>query len=100
MRHPPRHNPTLRRQSGARCFHATGSALPPPGFDELSPDEKFEYIQALWDHFSAHPEEVPVPDWHRQVIAECLAAHCRAETASAPWSEIREELLALLRTAR
>jgi hypothetical protein len=24
----------------------------PPGFDELSPDEKLEYIQALWDHFS------------------------------------------------
>jgi hypothetical protein len=23
-------------------------AVPPPGFDELSPDEKLEYIQALW----------------------------------------------------
>jgi putative addiction module component (TIGR02574 family) len=74
--------------------------LPPPGFDELSPDEKLEYIQALWDHFSEHPEDVPVPDWHRQVVAERLAAHRRGEMTSRPWSEIREELLARLRSGR
>lgn len=77
-----------------------GLALPPPGFEELSPDEKLEYIQALWDHFFEHPEEVPVPDCHRQVIAERLAAHRRGAMTSRPWSEIREELLARLRTAR
>jgi putative addiction module component (TIGR02574 family) len=74
-------------------------AVPAPGFDELSPDEKLQYIQALSDHFSEHPDEVPVPDWHRQVLAERLAAHRRGEMTSRPWSEIREELLARLRTA-
>jgi putative addiction module component (TIGR02574 family) len=74
--------------------------VPPPGFEDLSPEEKLEYIQALWDHFSEHPEEVPVPDWHRQVVAERLAAHRRGEITSRPWSEIREELLTRLRTAR
>jgi putative addiction module component (TIGR02574 family) len=74
--------------------------LPPPAFDELSPDEKLDYIQALWDHFSEHPQEVPVPDWHRQVVAERLATHRRGEMISRPWSEIREELLARLRTGR
>ena len=74
--------------------------LPPPGFDELSADEKLEYIQALWDHFSEHPEEVPLPDWHRQVVAERLAAHRRGEVTSRPWPEVREELLARLRAAQ
>jgi len=78
----------------------TQPALPPPGFDELSPDEKLEYIQALWDHFTDHPEDVPVPDWHREVIAERLAAYRRGEMTSRPWSEVREELLARLRTVR
>jgi hypothetical protein len=32
-------------------------ALPPPGFDELSPDEKLEYIQALWDHSPSIPRK-------------------------------------------
>ena len=74
-------------------------AVPPPGFEDLSPDEKLEYIQALWDHFSEHPEEVPVPDWHRQVVAERLAAHRRGEIRPAR-GRIRDELLARLRTAR
>jgi putative addiction module component (TIGR02574 family) len=74
--------------------------LPPPGFDELSADEKLEYIQGLWDHVSEHPEEVPVPDWHREIVAERLAAHRRGEMTSRPWPEVREELLARLRTAR
>ena len=74
--------------------------LPPPGFDELSADEKLDYIQGLWDHFSVHPEEVPTPNWHREIVAERLAAHRRGEVTSRPWSEIREELLARLRAAR
>jgi putative addiction module component (TIGR02574 family) len=74
--------------------------LPPPGFDELSADEKLEYIQALWGHFSEHPEEVPVPDWHREIVAERLAAHRRGEMTSRAWPQVREELLARLRIAR
>ena len=75
-------------------------ALPSPGFDELTPDEKLEYLQALWDHFAEHPEEVPVPDWHRQVIAERLAAYRRGEATTRPWSEVRDGLLARLRAIR
>jgi putative addiction module component (TIGR02574 family) len=75
-------------------------AVPPPGFDELSADEKLEYIQALWDHLFERPEEVPVPDWHRQVVTERLAAHRRGELSSRPWPDIRDELLARLRTTR
>jgi putative addiction module component (TIGR02574 family) len=75
-------------------------ALPPPGFDELSPDEKLAYIQALWDHFAEHPEDVPVPARHREVVADRLAAYRRGELASRPWSAVREELLARLRSVR
>ena len=62
-------------------------SVPPAGFEDLSPDEKLDYIQALWDHFSEHPEDVPVPDWHREVVAERLAAHRRGEITSRPWSK-------------
>lgn len=75
-------------------------ALPPPGFDDLSPEEKLDYIQGLWDRFSEHPADVPTPDWHRQVVAERLAAHRRGEVMSRPWPEVRDELLARLRAAR
>jgi Domain of unknown function (DUF4331) len=35
--------------------------LPPPGFDELSVDEKIDYLQSLWDRIAATPKTVPVP---------------------------------------
>lgn len=74
--------------------------IPPAGFEELSAEEKLEYVQALWGHVSEHPEDVPVPAWHRAVVTERLAALRRGDVASRPWSEIREELLIRLRTVR
>ena len=46
--------------------------LPPPGFDDLSVDEKLDYLQSLWDRITATPETIPVPDWHRRIIDERL----------------------------
>lgn len=49
--------------------------LPPTGFDDLTVDEKLDYVQSLWDHIMTQPEKVPVPDWHHRVLQERLAAH-------------------------
>ena len=48
--------------------------MPPPGFHDLSLDEKLDYVQSLWDQVSAKPDDIPVPDWHRQILDERLAA--------------------------
>jgi hypothetical protein len=46
--------------------------IPPAGFDALSVDDKIDYVQSLWDRIAARPEDVPVPDWHREIINERL----------------------------
>jgi putative addiction module component (TIGR02574 family) len=46
--------------------------LPPPGFDDLSVEEKIDYLQSLWDRIAASPETFPVPGWHREVLNERL----------------------------
>ena len=43
---------------------------PPPGFDELTIDEKLDYVASLWDRIAAKPETVPIPDWHLEVIEQ------------------------------
>jgi putative addiction module component (TIGR02574 family) len=78
----------------------TAPAMPPPGFDDLSSEEKLDYIQALWARFTARAEDVPVPDWHREVIAERLADHERGEGTARPWDEVRRDLQAKLRDVR
>jgi putative addiction module component (TIGR02574 family) len=68
--------------------------LPPPGFDALSVDEQIDYVQSLWDHIAARPEDVPVPDWHREILAERLAAHRANEDQGKGWEEFENELTA------
>lgn len=66
--------------------------LPPPGFDDLSVEDQLDYIQSLWDRIAANPDQVPLPDWHRQVLDERLAAHETKRIESRRWDEVREEI--------
>lgn len=70
--------------------------VPPPGFDALSIDDKIDYVQSLWDRIAARPEDVPVPDWHREVINERLAAHRTDAEQGKEWEEVEGEITAEL----
>jgi putative addiction module component (TIGR02574 family) len=66
--------------------------LPPPGFDELSVDEKIEYLQALWDRVSASPETIPVPNWHSDILRERLQDFEATPDAGDTWEVVQERL--------
>src|SRR3989440_9803739 len=66
--------------------------LPPPGFDAPSVDEQIDYVQSLWDHIAAKPEEIPVPDWHREILAERLAVHRADNDQGKNWEEFEKDL--------
>ncbi|HEY2975979.1 MAG TPA: addiction module protein [Pyrinomonadaceae bacterium] len=70
--------------------------IPPPGFDALSVDDKIDYVQSLWDRIAARPEDVPVPDWHREIINERLAAHRANNDQGKEWEEVEREITAEL----
>jgi putative addiction module component (TIGR02574 family) len=70
---------------------------PPPGFDDLSIDERLDYVQSLWDRIAAKPEEIQVPDWHHEVLDERLAQYQTDPKEGRPWEEVREELEQKLR---
>jgi len=73
---------------------------PPPGFDDLSVEEKIEYVSFLWDRISARPEEIPVPEWHRRVLKERLARDEEHPEEALPWEDVREEILQALHDRR
>jgi putative addiction module component (TIGR02574 family) len=69
------------------------STLPiPPGFDDLSVEKKLDYVQSLWDRIAAQPDDVAVPEWHEQVIAERLAAHRANPEQARPSDEVHSEI--------
>ena len=66
--------------------------IPPPGFDDLSVDQKIEYVQSLWERIAADPSEVPVPDWHREIVEERLDAYRERPQQGSNWEQVREEV--------
>lgn len=66
--------------------------LPPPGFDDLSVDEKIDYLQSLWDRIAATPETIPVPDWHREIIDERVKELDVDPDAGDDWDVVQERL--------
>ena len=56
-------------------------SFPPPGFDDLSVDEKIDYLQSLWDRIAATPVTIPVSGWHREIIDERLKISTRIRTS-------------------
>lgn len=76
------------------------SVEPPPGFEDLSVEEKIAYVQTLWDLITQRPDDIPVPDWHREIIAERLADARSTTSTGRPWAEVRASIQARLRIVR
>src|SRR5687768_4889999 len=58
----------LSRIVSRTCFMPKPVPLPPPGFDELSVDEKDRLPAVAVDRIAATPETIPVSDWHREIL--------------------------------
>jgi len=71
--------------------------LPPPEFDDLSVDDQIAYVQSLWDRIAATPDQVLVPEWHREVLDERLKDYKRNSDVGRSWDVVRKRLRRKLR---
>jgi putative addiction module component (TIGR02574 family) len=71
--------------------------IPPPGFNDLSVDEQIDFVQSLWDRIAATSEQVPVPEWHRQIIRERLAVYHVSPSAGRLWTDVSTDIERKLR---
>jgi len=59
---------------------------------ELTPVERMELIELLWESFFENPDSLPVTEQQRAELRRRLAEHERDAQAAKPWSEVRAEL--------
>lgn len=55
----------------------------------LPPEERIELLGDAWDAIAASPEDVPVPEWHVEVLEERLAEE---DPTFVSWEQLRERL--------
>lgn len=68
---------------------------PPPGFEQLSKNQQIDYVQQLWDLITAVPDEMPMPEWHLEIVRERVAS--QTTTQFSTWSEAKQRLLSKYR---
>jgi len=62
---------------------------PPPGFDELPVEDQID--------IAAHPDRVPVPEWHVRELRRREDAYRGSPDAGSTWEEVRDRILSRLR---
>jgi len=57
--------------------------------DKMSLAEKLEAMEAIWADLSPTPSQVPVPDWHREV----LKTRRESPATWLDWEQVKASLL-------
>ena len=63
-----------------------------PSIFDLSPSEKLQLVEDLWDDLADTPEAVPVHDWQKDELARRKANLLRNPAAGLSWEEVRERV--------
>jgi len=61
----------------------------PASIFDLSPSEKLQLVEDLWDDLAAAPEAVPVHDWQKQELARRRANLSNNPASGRRWDEVK-----------
>ena len=61
---------------------------------DLSPSEKLQLVEDLWDDLAATPEAVPVHEWQKQELARRKANLLRNPGSGLTWDEVQRRVRA------
>ena len=63
-----------------------------PSILDLSPSEKLQLVEDLWDDLASTPEAVPVFDWQKQELARRKANLLKNPASGLAWEEVKRTL--------
>ena len=61
---------------------------------DLSPSEKLQLVEDLWDDLATAPETVPVHDWQKQELARRKANLVQNPDSGQQWDEVKRRIRA------
>jgi putative addiction module component (TIGR02574 family) len=61
---------------------------------ELSPAEKLQLVEDLWDDLAAESETVPLHDWQKQELARRKTSLMKNPASALPWEEVKRRVRA------
>ena len=59
---------------------------------DLTPSEKLQLVEDLWDDLAATPEDVPVHDWQKEELARRKANLRKNPASGLSWEEVQRRV--------
>lgn len=59
---------------------------------DLSPPEKLQLVEDLWDDLAAVPSAVPVHDWQKEELAQRKANLMSNPASGLSWDEVKRRI--------
>ena len=59
---------------------------------DLSPAEKLQLVEDLWDDLASEPDAVPVHDWQKQELARRKANLLKNPASGLSWEEVKRRV--------
>lgn len=59
---------------------------------DLTPPEKLQLVEDLWDDLAAVPESVPVHDWQKEELARRKANLQNNPASGLSWEEVKRRI--------
>ena len=63
-----------------------------PSIFDLSPSEKLQLVEDLWDDLASEPESVPVHEWQKQELARRKANLVKNPASGLSWEDVRQRI--------
>jgi putative addiction module component (TIGR02574 family) len=58
---------------------------------DLSPAEKLQLVEDLWDDLAGTPEAVPIHDWQKHELARRKANLLKNPTSGLSWEDVKQK---------
>jgi putative addiction module component (TIGR02574 family) len=59
---------------------------------DLSPAEKLQLVEDLWDDLAANPSAVPVHDWQKEELARRKANLTSNSASGVTWDAVKQQV--------
>jgi len=63
-----------------------------PSIFDLSPSEKLQLVEDLWDDLAGTPDAVPVHEWHKQELARRKANLSKNPASGLSWERVKQRV--------
>ena len=64
-----------------------------PAYQTLSTSEKLLLVEEIWDEITQHPDDLPVPAWHKAELDRRYQTYQQNPQEGSSWTEVMARLL-------